>query len=151
MRKPPQKVRQRSIEWIERDVPSMGEVKFWQNFRLSRAEGLFPAIAAGVKREHEQESLKDSSNGGRPFSSPEPVVSWSRRLQIKLSGPGDENGGRRQCLSAFIRGVRVLCKPRRFLNSSMYVTLIYFRLEMNKLLCTISLIISPICSFSLLF
>ena len=28
-----------------------------------------------------------------PFSSPEPVVSWSRgRLQIKPSGSGDENG-----------------------------------------------------------
>ena len=36
--------------------------------------------------------------GGGEFSSPEPVVSWSRvretrgRLQIKPSGAGDENG-----------------------------------------------------------
>ena len=46
------------------------------------------------------------SPGGYAFSSPEPVVSWSRgretrgsagsatgRLQIKPSGSGDENGG----------------------------------------------------------
>ena len=35
------------------------------------------------------------SSGQIPFSSPEPVVSWSRgrgRLQIKPSGSGDENG-----------------------------------------------------------
>ena len=109
MRKPRQKVRQRSTEWLERDVPARGEVKFWRNFRLSRAEGLFPAIAAGVKREHAQESLKDSSNGG-------------------------------QCLSPFIRGVRVLCKPRLILNDPMCVTLIYFRFELGKLLCTISVV-----------
>ena len=31
----------------------------------------------------------------KPFSSPEPVVSWSRgRLQIKPSGSGDENGAK---------------------------------------------------------
>ena len=109
MRKPRQKVRQRSIEWFERDVPAMGEVKFWRNSRLSRAEGVFPAIAAGVKREHAQESLEESSNGG-------------------------------QCLSTFIRGVRALCKPPLIVNGPMYVTLIYFRFELGKLLCTISLV-----------
>ena len=37
-------------------------------------------------------------------------------------------------------GVCALCKPRLILNGPMYVTLIYFRFELGKLLCTISVI-----------
>ena len=52
VRKPRRKVRQRSIESFERDVPGMhmdGEL-FRQNFEFSRAAGHFPATAARVSQ-----------------------------------------------------------------------------------------------------
>ena len=46
MGKPRRKVRQRSIEWFERDVPRMhmDEVAFTQNFRFSRVAGARLAV-----------------------------------------------------------------------------------------------------------
>ena len=38
--------------------------------------------------------LSNANRGGKPFSSPELVVSWSRGLSLRMkpSGSGDENG-----------------------------------------------------------
>ena len=47
---------------------------------------------------------------------------------------------RRTMFVCIYTGCSVLFKPRLFLNSPMYVTLIYFRFELGKLLCTISVV-----------
>ena len=87
MRKPRRKVRQRSIEWFERDVPGMhmDEVLFRQNFEFSRAAGHFPATAARVQRFSAVYTNTFTSKVSRALDKPNPELLGQDKPRLELA------------------------------------------------------------------